>query len=480
KEEGIDESVSYNEKAIALREHYTEIKDSKNRMCIFTAYNNMIAPVGQTRMDMKKKMFEYYHAAMDLWNSEEVQKLDGDDEEFKERIEQIQTDVMFCEAFLEEMPEDFQNEFKKLHKEVKAEAEKNGSDDVEGEIFRSDLKLKMIDGGAEEEIMEEAIAYINSIPEPDYEKDEYEALLRLLNYHNSACLAFDILKYYKVPKDREKKYTDRFLKKVTYVHTSIPFNFWPSMMDELCAEWFKESAPFIDDPEEEKNLLLKLIIRRQPLTYIHSIMVSEISKEIAAAIIKGDPDFFVGILDTKNEEEVKEKSEELIRYISDCAILHDSGKCGIVEVINRQNRHLYDEEFSIIKRHPQKGLDLLKHEEGFAPYLDVIIGHHKTYDGKGGYPLNFDNTASPVRSVIDLIAIADSIDAATDILGRNYSEGKDYDTLYSELKAGSGTRYNPDIVDLIGQDKRLYDELMWITGEGRHEVYYTVFDEIIF
>ena len=36
KEEGIDESVSYNEKAIALKEHYSEIKDSKNRMCIFT------------------------------------------------------------------------------------------------------------------------------------------------------------------------------------------------------------------------------------------------------------------------------------------------------------------------------------------------------------------------------------------------------------------------------------------------------------
>ena len=52
-------------------------------------------------------------------------------------------------------------------------------------------------------------------------------------------------------------------------------------------------------------------------------------------------------------------------------------------------------------------------DEVFEPYIDVILGHHKTYDGKGGYPADFDNTASSKRILIDLITIADCTDAAT-------------------------------------------------------------------
>ncbi len=41
------------------------------------------------------------------------------------------------------------------------------------------------------------------------------------------------------------------------------------------------------------------------------------------------------------------------------------------------------------------------------------------------------------------------MDAATDILGRNYAKGKEFDRLFAELKEGAGTRYNPYIVRLI-------------------------------
>ena len=147
-------------------------------------------------------------------------------------------------------------------------------------------------------------------------------------------------------------------------------------------------------------------------------------------------------------------------------------------VINRQNRALTDSEFAFIKRHPSLGVKVAT-VAALEPYKDVIYGHHKSYDGKRGYPEDFDNTASPIRFVIDLISIADSIDAATDILGRNYASGKNFDDVFRELEEGAGTRYNPDIVDIISENRELYDDLYDLTGKGRFEIYRDCYREIM-
>ena len=111
-------------------------------------------------------------------------------------------------------------------------------------------------------------------------------------------------------------------------------------------------------------------------------------------------------------------------------------------------------------------------------YCDVILGHHKTYDGKGGYPECFDNTRSPKRFLIDLITIADCTDAATDILGRNYTSGKDFYKLLEELKKGAGSRYNPDIVKVMAESARLQQNLANLTSAGRYGVYYEAYQFI--
>ena len=84
-----------------------------------------------------------------------------------------------------------------------------------------------------------------------------------------------------------------------------------------------------------------------------------------------------------------------------------------------------------------------------------------------------------MRILIDLISIADSTDAATDHLGRNYSEGKDFSKLLEELKEGSGTRYNPDLVSIICEDKKLQKELEELTSKGRLGLYQQTCKEIL-
>ena len=122
---------------------------------------------------------------------------------------------------------------------------------------------------------------------------------------------------------------------------------------------------------------------------------------------------------------------------------------------------------------------MIGEDKDFKDYFDIMLGHHKWYNDLGGYPASFIKKDSLYHFYIDLITISDCIDAATDILGRNYANGKNFDTLYQELKNESGTRYNPIIVEFIGNNKKLYQALSDLTGNGRAKIYYKACQEIM-
>ena len=140
-----------------------------------------------------------------------------------------------------------------------------------------------------------------------------------------------------------------------------------------------------------------------------------------------------------------------------------------------QVRKLTDQEFENIKKHPEYGLYGREQYQGLKKYANVILGHHKYYNGQGGYPENFDNQACMDKFAIDLITICDCLDAATDTLGRNYMKGKDVATVLDEMNAGKGVRYSPEIVDFIMDDEDIIKKLVEITSEGRKDTYYEVY-----
>lgn len=71
---------------------------------------------------------------------------------------------------------------------------------------------------------------------------------------------------------------------------------------------------------------------------------------------------------------------------------------------------------------------------------------------------------------MDALSVADSLDAATDNIGRCYQMAKPFRTLVGELKAQSGTRYAPKVVALF-DDKDFCAELAQRLDERRKEVY---------
>lgn len=140
---------------------------------------------------------------------------------------------------------------------------------------------------------------------------------------------------------------------------------------------------------------------------------------------------------------------QLVRYT---ALLHDIGKIGIPEEIINKPSRLTDEEYEIIKTHPEIGGKILKE---ITEIPDIAIGarwHHERYDGKG-YPDGLQGTQIP--EIARIIGVADAYDAMTS--RRSYRGIIPQETVRGELERGKGCQFDPEIaalmLALIDEDK---------------------------
>lgn len=244
-------------------------------------------------------------------------------------------------------------------------------------------------------------------------------------------------------------------------------------LEELA--FFPNAYALFDTAEEKIDYIFRLVVARHCTAFLHSLMVSAFAEAILSAIIDKEPALMVGYHGVTSPEDVQAHRTEILQFAHDAALLHDVGKNSMLEIIETQHRPLTDEEFGIIRSHPNRGGQYLSIDEDLARYVDIARGHHKFYNGKGGYPNDFDNTASPERFMIDIITVCDCLDAATDQYGRNYHQAKTTDEVLAEFKRDAGVRYNPDIVRFILQDSALRDTLREISGSRRLTIYYDTY-----
>ncbi|GAB3461390.1 cyclic di-GMP phosphodiesterase [Massilia terrae] len=92
-------------------------------------------------------------------------------------------------------------------------------------------------------------------------------------------------------------------------------------------------------------------------------------------------------------------------------LLHDTGKAFVPDHILNKPGSLDDEEFAIIRRHPQDGYEILRKTPGIGPIpLDITLHHHERRDGSG-YP---DRLAGDdISELAQMTAIVDVYDAIT-------------------------------------------------------------------
>lgn len=232
--------------------------------------------------------------------------------------------------------------------------------------------------------------------------------------------------------------------------------------------------------EERIRYLNELNVATQVTTYAHSVNVAMIARELMKGILKYRPELLKGALGEIRHGKVWLDSKECLDFIYEAVFYHDIGKNGIISTVNNDYRPLTDEEYAIIKTHPALGAELLKIAPSlYEKYHDTTLGHHKWYNGKGGYPEDFDNTKSPKRILIDIITLSDCMQAATERVGRNYKKGKTFDMVMEEFRKGAGTKYNPDLVKFIDAHDDVARELAVLINDAWVDIYFSIYSKFM-
>ncbi len=135
-------------------------------------------------------------------------------------------------------------------------------------------------------------------------------------------------------------------------------------------------------------------------------------------------------------------SEEEIFQVCLAALLHDIGKAGIPRAILNKRGPLDEQEWHLMRRHPEIGQQMLLLTGGpFARLAPVVVAHHERWDG-GGYPAGLSGEQIPLGARI--IAVVDSYDAMT--CRRVYNEPLSVAEACAELQRCAGSQYDPHVV----------------------------------
>lgn len=122
-------------------------------------------------------------------------------------------------------------------------------------------------------------------------------------------------------------------------------------------------------------------------------------------------------------------------------VLHDVGKIGIPDAILGKADVLTDEEWRVMRRHPEIGLEIVA-PLGLGDVAEhVIIAHHERWDGLG-YPFGLAGEEIPL--VARVFAVADTYDALTS--DRSYRDALHPNIARRLIAEESGKAFDPDVV----------------------------------
>jgi putative nucleotidyltransferase with HDIG domain len=120
------------------------------------------------------------------------------------------------------------------------------------------------------------------------------------------------------------------------------------------------------------------------------------------------------------------------------ALLHDIGKIGVPDAILLKPAKLDEEEWRVMRRHPEIGYDILRSIGFLERSAEVVLSHQERFDGRG-YPRGLAGEAIPITARI--FAIADTYDAMTS--DRPYRKALGAQRAREEIGRFAGTQFDP-------------------------------------
>jgi response regulator RpfG family c-di-GMP phosphodiesterase len=145
-------------------------------------------------------------------------------------------------------------------------------------------------------------------------------------------------------------------------------------------------------------------------------------------------------------DELRVGDDQSLLQLEHGALLHDIGKLDVPASILTKPAPLDDQEWGVMKRHPQVGYDLLKKLPRFAGAASLVLAHHEAYDGSG-YPNGLQGDKIPIGARI--LAIADSYDSMTH--PHTQRPPMPPALALNEIERCSGTQFDPVVASALGQ-----------------------------
>ncbi len=256
--------------------------------------------------------------------------------------------------------------------------------------------------------------------------------------------------------DKNKKITNRVEKKIIRTFTAIRNDSLlgiPLVSEDLMGLIIIKRAK-TERPFDKSDQEIILTVAEQAMIGIKNLQLYEEQQRIVLGSIKSlvtlldtripqefthSPHFSRLVVDIAKEMHLDEKQRESLKYAS---LLHDAGKIDVPTEILTKTTKLTAQEYTIIKKHPVMGAQMLRPFQMLKPVIPIIMHHHEKYDGTG-YPSRLKKGQIPLGARV--MAVADTFEAM--VYGRPYRERVDVDSAIKEIKRKSGTQFDPKVVD---------------------------------
>ena len=169
--------------------------------------------------------------------------------------------------------------------------------------------------------------------------------------------------------------------------------------------------------------ILATLYARSQETEEHAMRIASLCREIGQVL------------------DLPQKSLDNLQLFS---MLHDIGKIGIEDRILNKPGKLTDEEWIIMKRHPEIGFRIVMSAPELEEIAQLVLSHHERWDGKG-YPRGLKGEEIPLVSRI--LSVVDAFDAMTE--DRVYRKAMSREDAIAEIRSNSGTQFDPTIVEIF-------------------------------
>ena len=190
------------------------------------------------------------------------------------------------------------------------------------------------------------------------------------------------------------------------------------------------ASRIIDGTKERENILIGILIAltraidaKSPWTAGHSERVTKFAELIGHGL---------------------NLNEDQMRVLTISAILHDIGKIAVPEQILDKPGKLTDEEFTVVKKHPQAGADIIASIPSYETILPGILHHHERWDGTG-YPKGVGG--NDISLFARIICIADVYDALTE--DRPYRKAWSQEQVLQFFEEQKGKMFDSELVDIF-------------------------------